>query len=114
MTGAERRIIPRRELRVPLRFRTLGSNSAQIGAGESLNFSERGLFFVTSQALEVGTPIEVFLTLPQEAGRPAASEVRCTARVVHVRADAHRNGYSGVGAQFDRFETTAARVAWQS
>jgi hypothetical protein len=105
----ERRIAPRKEVKVLLRFRALEASGSELLPAECVNFSERGIFFTTGQVLRVGTPLEIFLTIPSDISGLAAAETRCTARVVHVKANAGPAGQSGVGVYIERFEPAAHR-----
>jgi PilZ domain len=99
--ATDRRIMPRRRVRMPLRFRVLAGEPAchpieagrplagelaQVLTGESLNLSERGVYFLTDFPLDVGAQLELFLPVACEPAAGCASELRCTARVVHREA----------------------------
>lgn len=115
MSSSERRIDTRVNIAVPLRFRALNNPGATDQTAESENISQRGLFFSTIVPLKIGTPVEVSLRMPQElAGRPS-SEVKCVARVVHVRPSATPGGKLGIGLHIERFEAqVSARERWAS
>jgi hypothetical protein len=115
MSSSERRIDTRVNIAVPVRFRALNNPGATDQTAESENISQRGIFFSTIVPLKIGTPVEVSLRMPQElAGRPS-SEVKCVARVVHVRPSAAPGGMLGIGLHIERFETqVAARERWAS
>jgi hypothetical protein len=107
MSARERRIAPRKACAIPLRFRVLshfvragvgadvsaGSSStgkearqklsgrAGIQDGQSINLSERGIYFKAHSKLSVGEPIEIYFTLPTELTGRTPEEVRCCARV---------------------------------
>jgi hypothetical protein len=72
MPANERRLLPRKPLSVPVRYRVLASHSNQMLHGESLNWSDGGIFFITQDQLQGGhTPPD----LPQTAlpaRRPAS------------------------------------------
>ena len=92
MSSSERRIDPRVNIRVPLRFRVLNNPGATEQNAESENISQRGIYFTTAIPLKVGTPLEVSLRMPQELAGKSSSDVRCVARVVHVRANSMLGG----------------------
>jgi len=132
MPGKERRIAPRRDCIIPLRFRvvTRSSDSAVQTAiahdvlaeksatyfgttdGEALNLSERGIAFKSRERLGIGDPIEVFLTLPRELTGRNPEKVRCSARVVHVNMEEDSYGFTGIGAVVERFETLSVIRDW--
>jgi len=109
MSPNERRIDTRVNIRVPLRFRILDSSDSTEQTAESENISQRGMYFTTSFPLKVGMPLEVSLRMPQElAGRKSPNDVKCVARVVHVRANSLLGGKAGVGLHIERYEARAS------
>ena len=127
MSSRERRISPRKDCAVPLRFR-LVSNAQSAAAiqgitseplrrvpiagtfeGQSVNLSERGIYFTSPERMTVGQPIEMFFTIPRELTGRMSEQVRCSARVVHVEDHVDQHGTMGVGAAVDRFEPIATR-----
>ena len=115
MSSSERRIDTRVNIRVPLRFRALNNPGATEQTAESENISQRGLFFMTDVPLKVGTPVEVSLRMPQELSENVASEVKCVARVVHVRPSLSPGGVSGIGLHIERYEAKISlRERWAS
>ena len=126
MDGRERRVSPRKECAVPLRFRIMGTNfgkehqseaeqlsrrSSLMGTfdGHSVNLSERGIYFTSTQRMDIGEPLEMFFTIPRELTGRDSERVRCSARVVHVEERIERQGLLGFGAAVDRFETIGTR-----
>lgn len=127
MAGKERRISPRKDCAVPLRFRIVATASAdtqkriaktsayhESQEGEAINLSERGIGFRSTQKVSVGEPLEIFFTLPRELTGRSPEQVRCSARVVHVEPRADQQGRIGVGAIVDRFEPIVARNNWDN
>ena len=126
MVNKERRIAPRKECTVPLRFRvaksvdSLARETAGASArtpfgtieGESVNLSERGIYFRSRQRVNVGEPLEMYFTIPRELTGRSAEQVRCSARVVHVEPQADRQGLVGVGAAVERFEPMSSARDW--
>ena len=129
----ERRVSPRKVCMVPLRFRIIENTNRKIGVeagaaeerravksavalgvldGEAINLSERGIYFRARQALRVGDPLEMFLTLPRELTGRDSEQVRCSSRVVHVDHGLDQRGLIGVGAAVERFETLIATRNW--
>jgi PilZ domain len=115
MSSSERRIDPRVNIRVPLRFRILNNPGATEQNAESENISQRGIYFTTAVPLKVGTPLEVSLRMPRELMGKSASEVRCVARVVHVHANSLLGSKAGIGLHIERYEAKAvASERWTS
>jgi hypothetical protein len=115
MSSVERRIDTRVNIRVPLRFRALNIANSAEQAAETENISQRGIYFETMIPLKVGTPLEVSLRMPQELSGISSSDVRCVARVVHVRPNSQAGGMSGIGLHIERYESKAsAGERWTS
>ncbi len=113
-TLTDRRRETRVDLRVPLKFRPITDPPSGEQAAESINLSERGMCVSTTYPLTIGTELEVFLAMPRELTGKPASEVRCTARVVHVQRAA-LSPRSEVGLRVERYEPAAAiRERWAS
>jgi PilZ domain len=111
MNSRERRYDTRVNIRVPFRFRVLNSPDAPEQDAESENISQRGILFATALPLQVGTPLEVSLKMPQELAGKSANDVKCVARVVHVQPNAFVGGKAGVGVHIEGYEAVAAAGA---
>jgi hypothetical protein len=115
MSSRERRIDTRVNICVPLRFRALNNPGATEQAAESENISQRGVFFMTAVPLKIGTPVELSLRMPQAIAGQVSSDVKCVARVVHVRQNAAPGGKLGIGLHIERYEAAASvRERWAS
>ena len=123
MSGAERRVSPRKPCVVPVRFRVVANGGREsLGLarnsvtheGEVLNLSENGVYFTSRMKLTVGEPLEMHLTLPRELTGRNPELVRCSARVVHVEDRSDLGGIAGIGAIVDRFEAVAAERDWSN
>ncbi|MGA3292620.1 MAG: PilZ domain-containing protein [Candidatus Acidiferrales bacterium] len=132
MSDQERRISPRKECAVPLRFRVIANGNgahadeAETGEqpasrtesyspsyeGEALNLSERGLYFRSREKLNVGAPLEIHFTLPRELTGRNPEPMRCSARVVHVEQQQDQRGMTGIGAVVERFEPVIIPRSW--
>jgi hypothetical protein len=108
MSSRERRIDPRVNIAVPLRFRALNNPGATEQVAQSENISQRGVYFLTTVPLKIGTPVEVSLKMPQAVAGKPTSDVRCVARVVHIRENAGLGGRLGIGLHIERYEAAAA------
>lgn len=107
MSSNERRLDTRVNICVPLRFRALNNPGATEQLAESENISQRGLYFMTNVPLKIGTPVEVSLRMPPAIAGKTTSDVRCVARVVHVRPNAAAEGKVGIGLHIERYESKA-------
>jgi hypothetical protein len=115
MKTQERRQLERFSLRTPLRFRALGVTSDKTEHfTEALNISRGGFFFASSAPLQVGMPLEATLRMPAEVTGNASEEMRCTARVVHVRNQPYGDGRIGFGAEIEKFQTVSVAERWMS
>ena len=115
MSSSERRIDTRVNICVPLKFRALNNPGATEQLAESKNISQRGMYFLTNVPLKIGTPVQVSLRMPQELAGKTASDVKCVARVVHVKPGSGPGGMLGIGLHIERYEAqTSARDRWAS
>lgn len=131
MSGRERRVSIRKDCIVPVRFRVLptgrfaaaqdavdqiefaaGTSGLASITGETVNLSERGLYFRSVHNFSVGQPLEIYLTLPRELTGRSPEEVRCSATIVHVEKYADGDGFTGVGASVERFDPANAVQNW--
>ncbi len=136
MFGKDRRVSPRRDCMIPLRFRILanvyactGESSAIVREdwprasaghfgmldGEAINLSERGIGFKSRERLRVGDQVDLYLSIPRSLTGRSPEQVCCKARVVHVDSQIDLRGLRGFGAVVDRFEAVAAAAqSWAS
>jgi PilZ domain len=113
MKAQERRQLTRFNMRIPLRFRALGVTSDKTEHfTEALNVSRGGFFFASSAPLQVGMPLEATLRMPAEVTGNGSQEMRCTARVVHVRNEPYGDGRIGFGAEIEKFQAVPAQDHW--
>jgi hypothetical protein len=104
---SEQRASSRYLFEARLRVRVLKSAIPEI-RGVSKNLSERGIFFVTSAALDVGTPVEVLMKMPQEIMGKATMDWHFLGEVIRVQPLDSTPRKMGVAVRFDRYE-----VAWR-
>jgi Tfp pilus assembly protein PilZ len=64
--------------------------------GISRDLSDSGIFLYTESVMEVGSQVELTLTLPSESAHPLSTQVR--GRVVRVE----RTPATGVAVEFDK------------
>ena len=115
MKPSERRQRARVNHRTPLRFRAAGVAADKTEHfTEALNVSRGGFFFASSAPLQVGMPIEATIRMPAEVTGNGAQELRCTARVVHVRNEPYGDGRIGFGVEIEKYQTAAVQERWMS
>lgn len=109
MKAFERRSAPRYNLRIPLIFRPIREPPIPEQTTESVNLSERGVYFATDFPLCEGTPVQLLLKVPEEIAGKRTTEWRCTGRVIHVEPNSSpQGGKLGVGVRFDHFDVLGA------
>ncbi len=141
MKESERRNSPRKGCTVPLRFRVVANGrgeesheeqssglstvttepgerngveslmSLAVAEGKALNLSERGIYFVSPENVNVGQTLEIYFTLPAELTGRAAEQVKCLAHVVHVD---YGGITRGIGASVECFEPIATGRNWSN
>ncbi|PYU35055.1 MAG: hypothetical protein DMG31_04720 [Acidobacteria bacterium] len=111
-TLTDRRNETRVNVRIPLKFKLIGNQSAGEQMAESENLSQRGIFMWTAYPLKIGVQVELKLRMPSEISGLAASEVQCTARVIRLQET--DSALLGVGLRIERYHATAERERWAS
>lgn len=101
----DRRSTLRHNVKTALRIRVWKSEIPEYRA-ESVNISQRGIFFSTKHALNEGEIVEVFLKMPQEVSGEETTEWRCTGHVVRTKKDDSLKDKMGVGVQFYCYEVS--------
>ena len=101
----DRRLAGRYKVRTPLRVR-LWKSAIPEQAAESVNLSQRGIYFATDSLLRKGETVEVYFNMPEEIIGEPTSEWRCTGHVVRTEAIKAAGGKLGVGVQFDCYEVS--------
>ncbi len=105
---SNRRIARRLSFQAPLRVRIWKSAVPEWRA-ESVDLSEKGIFFATDSLLRVGTQVEVRQKMPEEITGDPTTEWVCTGHVVRVEPVDSPAGRLGVGVQFDCYEISRAK-----
>ena len=106
----DRRLSPRHSLKTALRVRIWKSSTPEHRA-ESINLSERGIFFATDELFQKGEAIEILLKMPEEITGQPPTEWRCTGLVVRVQPIDSPKGKLGVGVRFDCYEVSRVSAA---
>jgi hypothetical protein len=102
---SDRRLAGRYKVKTPLRVRLWKSAVPECTA-ESVNLSQRGIYFAANSALSKGETVEVLFNMPEEIAGEPMSEWRCTGHVVRVEEINTSGGKQGVGVQFDCYEVS--------
>ena len=76
---------------------------------ESVNLSQRGIFFVSNTAFREGEVVEILLKMPEEVTGEATTDWRCRGLVTRVEAVDSPKGKHGVGVRFDCCEVARPR-----
>ena len=71
---------------------------------ESINVSERGIFFETDREFRLGDAVEILLLMPKEVTGEAPMDWRCTGSVMHVQEPGAGKRKRGVGVRFECYE----------
>jgi Tfp pilus assembly protein PilZ len=102
---SDRRLSGRYKVKTPLRVRLWKSALPECTA-ESVNLSQRGIYFSTNSELRKGETVEVLFHMPEEVVGEPTGEWRCTGHVVRVEEIKTPSGKLGVGVQFDCYEVS--------
>ena len=97
----DRRLAARQSRTVPLTHR-IWRSGLPVQSAESVNISDRGLFFVTDSRYSLGEPIELRFEMPESIAHEPSTEWLCTGHV--VRLEELPDGKFGVAVQFDCYD----------
>lgn len=101
-TTVERRSANRFQIKLPLVVRWANGSAVGEALTESANVSSRGLKFDLPKNLQVGSPIEILMTLPNEITLAGPVNVHCLGRV-HRLETANGKG-AVIVAVIERYE----------
>jgi hypothetical protein len=99
--GADRREARRFNMTLPIRLLLQNSQPQELPA-QTRDVSYRGLYFLADAALQLGSPIDFVITLPQQVTRATDVNIRCHGQV--VRVEPSNNGHVGIAAKIERYE----------
>lgn len=106
MDTADQRRSRRFELQLP--FELVREGSRHINeAGETRNLSSAGVLFTAAQELEIGAPVEYFITLQDGPKGSTPIRLRCVGKVVrrHQRRGGKQSGKPvEMAATLERYE----------
>jgi hypothetical protein len=94
---SDRRLSGRYRAKTPLRVRLWKSAVPECTA-ESVNLSQRGIYFATNSVLRKGETVEVLFNMPEEIVGEPTSEWRWTGHVVRVEGDQGPRREAGGGS----------------
>lgn len=106
MDANEQRRNRRFELRLPLELVRTGSDPHSERV-ETMNLSSGGVLFSTGQEIEIGAPIEYFITLPAIADSGDGVKLHCVGKVVRRQLVNTENGEeepTAIAATLERYE----------
>jgi len=92
----EQRKHQRFDLKLPFELIRAGAN--QKATGETKNVSSSGVLFTSAVPIEVGEPIEYFITFPKPPGTRVGVRLRCVGKVLRGESD------SAFAATLERYE----------
>jgi|SRR5947209_20093005 len=81
----EQRKNQRFELRLP--FEIIRAGASLKSAGETKNVSSSGVLFTSAVSVEVGEPIEYFITFPKPPGSRSEVKLRCVGKVLRTHME---------------------------
>ena len=98
--NTNRRNTPRFSIRIPIKVQRLDLLDPIEHTIVSSNVSAGGVYFSSEVPLTVGTPVRLFLDMPEHiSGKPSAK--RCyEGRVIHVQLNGESSNDCGVGISF--------------
>jgi hypothetical protein len=97
----ERREYPRARLALPLHVERVAGQRSSIGTPlRTRNISSSGLYYLSPQRIEPGTPIEIEILLVDRPLGRGSVRMRTEAHVVRVD-DTEKPGWHGLAATFD-------------
>ncbi len=72
--------------------------------GHTRNVSSSGVYFEFSSPIDIGTPLEFVLTLPEQITKGSAVRIKCVGRVIRVDRSSADVESIGVAATIERYE----------
>jgi hypothetical protein len=111
---AERRIVRRYDLSLPVFIRVPTERTADSQQGKTRDVSTRGLYFVVDEKMESGSQLDITLTIPAEITHGSEVLIRALGKVVRVERRMEdgnvRMGVAAVIERYDMFRGKAARA----
>ena len=109
MKISDRRFAQRFDVRVPILYRAWNSHS-QFGEAITTNVSERGIYFLTNESVEIGSPIQIRIHMPIVITGSLDAEWDCVATIVRVQPGPALGQPYGVGVRISYYEVSQAEM----
>ncbi len=103
MNASDKRRARRFPMNLPVRIKTEGQGDHE-AAVQTKDISSSGIYFEFSTPLDLGTPLEFVLTLPEEITKGNAVQIRCMGKVVRVIRGDKNEASIGIAATIERYE----------
>ena len=110
MSSREQRSTRRFDLHLPVSIAR--TETATMVEAQTRDISHRGLRFVMQEPPQMGSELELTITLPAEVTLMEPVRVRCAARVVRVQSDPD-GGEIAVAATIESYEFLSPEAALQ-
>jgi len=104
MNPKERRFTPRHKLQIPLTIQPLAGSNVPAQSTQSTDVSIRGVYFASDLSLEIGSPVQVLLQMPEEITGRASPKWSCTGRVVRIDNRQEPGGRRGIGVEIHYYD----------
>lgn len=103
MNGSDKRRARRFPMTLPVVVKVEEETEEQKPV-QTYNVSSSGVYFEFASPLDVGTPLEFVLTLPEQITKGNAVRIKCVGKVVRVDHGKAEGGSLGVAATIERYE----------
>ncbi|MBI3895161.1 MAG: UvrD-helicase domain-containing protein [Acidobacteria bacterium] len=100
MNASDKRRARRFPMQLPVIVRVEETNEEKAST-QTLNISSTGVYFQFGSEMDIGSPVEFILTLPEQITRGGAVQIKCIGKVVRVDRG---NSAVGVAATIERYE----------
>lgn len=100
MNASDKRRARRFPMTLPVIIRAEETNEEKANT-KTVNISSTGVYFEFGSELDVGSPVEFMLTLPEQITKAGSVQIKCIGKVVRVDRG---NGGVGVAATIERYE----------
>lgn len=109
MKMSDRRFAQRFDVRIPVLYRSWKS-LGEFDQAITANVSERGIFFLTNEPLETGSPVQIRIRMPEEITGAPEAEWDCAGIVVRVQPGPAMGHPYGVGVRISYYDVGRAEA----
>jgi hypothetical protein len=103
MNGTEKRRAKRFPMRIPVAVAGDQHKSDQVV--ETRDVSSGGIYFEFGDPLELGSPVEFLLTMPEPITKGSPVRIRCMGKIVRIeKVQPDDEAQTGVAATIERYE----------